>query len=132
MTQDTATKQFQSSALAQKFAVIGSLETLKDIDFTKGYEMDRRLKADTNLLAEFVKNPEEVAKREVGLEVPPGFHMHFVNEKNEYMPPEADALSQLSLGEDGRLWSRIEIRTAVGPGCYVFCGVCDNSGGAGA
>lgn len=100
---------------------------MQGFDFTKGYELDCRLKADPNLLAEFVQNPPEVAKREVGLEPPPGFHMHFITENNEYMPAEGDALSQLELGRNGSLWSRVEIRIAVGPGCYAICFICKNS-----
>jgi hypothetical protein len=125
MVLNLSNEEFQSRALAQQVAVKEMLGTITAINLAKGYEMDRRLKADPNLLAEFVKNPEEVAKREVGLEPPPGIHMHFINQNNEYMPPEGDALTQLSLGQDGRLWSRVEIRTAVGPGCYAFCGVCN-------
>ena len=111
-----------SAALAAETKTFVS--SILDLPIEKGYEMDRRLKADPALLAEFIENPEEISRREVGIELPEGFHCHFVDENNVYYPPEGDALSQLSLGSDGRLWSRVEIRTAVGPGCFLFCGVC--------
>jgi hypothetical protein len=95
MSDSSMDAEFRSLALAQSSAIKTGLEFLQDFDFTKGYELDRRLKADPNLLAEFVQNPTEVAKREVDLEPPPGFHMHFITENNEYMPAEGDALSQL-------------------------------------
>ena len=85
--------QFTSGALVQSFAVKGALQALAGFDFTPGYELDRRLKADPKLLAEFVNDPEGVAKREVNLVVPNGWHMHFINDKNEYMPAEGDAVS---------------------------------------
>jgi len=111
-----------SAALAAETKTFVS--SILDLPIEKGYEMDRRLKADPALLAEFIENPEEISRREVGIELPEGFHCHFVDENNVYYPSEGDALSQLSLGSDGRLWSRVEIRTAVGPGCFLFCGVC--------
>jgi len=124
MSDSQMSVEFQALASAQNSAVKATMQTLQDFDFTLGYELDRRLKANPDLLAEFAKNPAEVAKREVGIEPPPGFHMHFITENNEYIPPEGDALSQLQLGKDGKVWSRVEIRTAVGPGCFAFCGIC--------
>ena len=125
MTVNITNEQFKSLTSAQNFAVRGALEVFRDVDFTKGYEMDRLLKDNPELLEEFVKDPEKVAKREVGLEPPKGFHMHFINENNEYMPPEGDSFSQIANGEDGKPWSRIEIRTGFGPLCYAFCGTCN-------
>ena len=83
-----------------------------------------KLKADEALLKEFIADPEGVAKREVGLVPPPGAHMHFINEKNEYFPPEADAIEQLQKGHSGNPWRRVEIRSAIGPGCYALCILC--------
>jgi hypothetical protein len=127
MSESSMGAELHSLALAESNAIKTGLELLQDFDFTKGYELDRRLKADPNLLAEFVQNPPEVAKREVGLEPPQGFHMHFINENNEYLPAEGDAISQLELGRDGSLWSRVEIRMAAGPGCYALCFICKGS-----
>jgi hypothetical protein len=90
------------------------------------FHLDRKLKSDAALLDEFKKDPIAVAKRE-GMTVSEGFHLHFVNEKNEYFPPENDAISQLQAGKKTPIWGRLEIRYAVGPGCVVECGSCDNN-----
>ena len=118
------TSAMKSAVHVQALAVRSALQILGNFDMSPCYELDRRLKADKNLLAEFTKNPEGVAKREVGLVPPPGTHMHFINEKNEYFPPEGDAISQLTAGQHGNPWSRVEVRAAVGPGCYALCIVC--------
>jgi hypothetical protein len=117
-------ENFAATSVALAAETKRFVSSILNLPIEKGYEMDRRLKADPNLLAEFIENPAEVSRREVGIEFPEGFHCHFVDENNVYYPPEGDALSQLSLGSDGRLWSRVEIRTAAGPGCYLFCGIC--------
>jgi hypothetical protein len=117
-------KEIREAAALHNLAVKGSLHALTTFDFTPGYELDRRLKSDPKLLAEFKKNPAQVEKREVGLVVPDGWHSHFINENNEYFPPEGDAVSQLASGKSGKVWSRIEIRMAAGPGCYALCVLC--------
>jgi len=68
MSENLTSAEFQSLVSAQNKLVQTALQTLQDYDFSLGYEMDRRLKADPDLLAEFAQNPAEVAKREVGLE----------------------------------------------------------------
>ncbi len=120
----SSAETFMSASVTNDYAIKGALQSVATFDFTPGYELDRLLKKDPELLKEFIKDPAAVAKREVGIILPKGWHMHFVNEKNEYMPPEGDALSQLAAGKSGKLWSRIEIRTAAGPGACVFCILC--------
>ena len=115
---------FTSAVQIQSMAVKSALTLLSNIDMTPCYELDRRLKADAALLAEFIKDPAGISQREVGFVVPPGAHAHFVNDKNEYFPPEGDAISQLVKGSSGVPWSRVEVRAAVGPGCYVLCIFC--------
>lgn len=105
--------------------VVSALQVLSNVDMSPCYELDRRLKADKNLLAEFIGDPLGVAKREVGFVPPPDTHLHFVNERNEYFPPEGDAISQLAAGVHGNTWSRVEVRAAVGPGCIAMCQVCE-------
>jgi hypothetical protein len=117
-------ENFKESSVALAVQTKSFLSSMLTLPIEKGYEMGRRLKADPDLLAEFIKNPEEISKREVGIELPEGFRCYFVDEENLYHPPDGDALSQLSRGGDGRLWSRVEIRTAAGPGCYLFCVTC--------
>jgi hypothetical protein len=113
---------------AQVPAVLSSQKTamtvLLSFDFTPAFELDARLKANKALLDEFIKNPAGVAKREVGMVVPAGFHLHFVDQENNYFPPEGDAVAQLQKGTGGKVWGRVEIRSAVGPGCVTLCGVC--------
>jgi len=116
--------EFEAATHVQALAVKGALMSVSDFDFTPGYELDRRLKADPKLLAEFVKDPAGVAEREVGLVLPKGWHLHFITDKNEYRPPEGSAEAQLMAGHSKRPWSRVEIRTAVGPGCIACCGIC--------
>ena len=118
------TQALISAVHVQAMAVRSALSLLSNVDMTPCYELDRRLKSNPALLAEFVKDPVGVSQREVGFIVPPGAHAHFVNEKNEYFPPEGDAISQLSKGNSGVPWSRVEVRAAVGPGCYVLCIFC--------
>lgn len=58
-----------------------------------------------------------------GFKAPPGFHLHYVDENNNYFPPEGDALNQLA--KSGTEWARIEIRGAVKEGgCQAACGIC--------
>jgi hypothetical protein len=113
-----------STVHIQALAVRSALQILSNFDMSPCYELDRRLKADKKLLAEFIDDPEGVAKREVGLVPPPGAHFHFINDKNEYFPPEGDAISQLIAGQHGNAWSRVEVRAAIGPGCVAACIVC--------
>lgn len=87
------------------------------------FRLDEKLKADPTLLEEFKKDPIAVAKRE-GFTVPEGFHLHFINENNEYFPPEGDAISQLQRGKTHPVWGRVEVRWAVGAGCIAGCGAC--------
>jgi hypothetical protein len=119
-----STKALTAQVQARNTDAQNALKVLSTFDFTPAYELDRRLKADTKLLAEFIKNPSAVAKREVGLVVPKGTHLHFVNEKNKYFPPEGDAVSQLVEGRSGKPWTRVEIRSAIGPGCVTLCILC--------
>jgi hypothetical protein len=107
--------------LAQTHA---SIDAIAKHDFAPCFELDAKCKADSNLLAEFIKDPAGVALREVGYTPPQGFHMHFVDKENNYFPQEGDAISQLASGEHGKIWTRIEIRTAAGPGCIINCGWC--------
>jgi hypothetical protein len=93
------------------------------VNATPAFHLDEKLKSTPALLEEFKKDPIGVARRE-GFTVPDGFHLHFVNEKNEYFPPEGDAISQLQKGKTRPVWGRVEIRYAVGPGCVAACGVC--------
>ena len=97
------------------------MEMLLDIPIEKGFEMDRRLKADSHLLAEFNDNPKKVLKQEVGLELPIGFYCHFADKNNVVSPPEGDGRSLKS-------WSRIEIRTSSdeAAGSFLFCITCGN------
>ena len=115
---------FQSLVKTQALSVKSALSILGGVDMTPCYELDKRLKADPALLAEFINDPVGISKREVGFIVPPEAHAHFVNEKNEYFPAEGDAIAQLMAGKSGNPWSRVEVRAAVGPGCYVLCIAC--------
>ena len=101
-----------------------SIKSLVDFDFSPAYELDEKLKANDKLLDEFIKDPSGIAMREVGWTIPDGYHLHFIDKDNNYYPPENNAISQLQKGENGKVWNRIEIRSAVGPGCIAFCGVC--------
>lgn len=86
------------------------------------FHLDRKLKASPDLLKQFIADPVGFAKLE-GMETEEGFHLHFINEKNEYFPPEGDALSQLEQKKTP-VWGRLEIRYAVGPGCIAACTGC--------
>jgi hypothetical protein len=101
-----------------------ALKIAADFDHRPLYELDRKLKANAALLEEFKADPHGIAHREVEVEVPQGFHLHFVDENNNYHPPEGDAVSQLQAGKHKHAWSRVEIRSAVGPGCVIVCGHC--------
>ena len=100
------------------------LQALAQIDMTPVYQLDMRLKSDSNLLQEFIADQAAVLERETGIVVPPGIHMHFIDNRNEYQPPEGGALDQLLSKPSGTAWSRVEVRAAVGPGCYAFCFFC--------
>lgn len=95
------------------------MEKLLGISIEKGFEMDRRLKADSNLLVEFNEKPSKVLLEEVGLELPEGFYCYFADENNVVSPPQGDVCSLKS-------WSRIEIRTSSGQGAgsFLFCITC--------
>ncbi|MFF0949367.1 hypothetical protein ACFYE9_17345 [Rhizobium leguminosarum] len=100
-----------------------ALGDVAKINATPAFRLDEKLKADPALLEEFKKDPMGMAARE-GFVIPPGFHIHFINENNEYFPPEGDAISQLQRGKTLPVWGRVEIRFAVGPGCIAACGIC--------
>jgi hypothetical protein len=100
------------------------LQAFAQIDVTPLYQLDMRLKSDKNLLDEFIADPAGVVQRETGIQAPAGTHFHFINNRNEYSPPEGGALDQLLQQPGGTAWSRVEVRAAVGPGCIAFCGVC--------
>ena len=121
MSAPQMTAEMAAKVSTSNMRTLAALKVFAAFDFTPGYDLDKRLKADPKLLAEFIKDPAGVAKREVGLVAPPGAHMHFINEKNEYFPPEGDAISQLHKGHTGEPWGRVEVRTAIGPGCYALC-----------
>ena len=95
------------------------MNKLLGIPIEMGFEMDRRLKADSNLLVEFNENPNKVLLEEVGLELPEGFYCYFADENNVVSPPQGDVCSLKS-------WSRIEIRTSSGQGAgsFLFCITC--------
>ena len=98
---------------------------LKDTDFEKFFQLADHIGDDGDKLKSFIANPEAYAFSEVGFKVPDGFHMHFVNEKNEYFPPEGNAAEQIASYSDSEdRWSRIEIRAGKGPKCLVACGYC--------
>ena len=105
-------------------AQAASMRTLMNFDFSPAFELDARLKANKELLQEFIQDPAAVAKREVGIVLPEGFHLHFIDQENKYHPAEGDALAQLQRGKDGKLWGRVEVRSAAGPGCIAACGIC--------
>ncbi len=86
MTDNLLSTELMEAAKSRSLDAQALLHTLSTFDFTPAYEMDKRLKSNPALLAEFTKDPVGVAKREVGLVAPPGVHMHFVNEENEYFP----------------------------------------------
>jgi len=87
----------------------------------KGFEMDRRLKADPYLLAEFNENPEKILIREVGLKLPKGFYCYFADDNNTVSPPEGD-------GSSFKSWSRVEIKTSSDQsvGSFFFSVTCAN------
>lgn len=95
------------------------MKKLLGIPIEKGFEMDRRFKADSNLLVEFNEKPNKVLLEEVGLELPEGFYCYFADENNVVSPPQGDVCSLKS-------WSRIEIRTSSGQGAgsFLFCITC--------
>lgn len=100
------------------------LKAFAQIDMSPLHQLDLRLKGDKNLLDEFIADPASVVQRETGIVAPNGTHFHFINNQNEYFPPEGGALQQLLSQSEGTAWSRVEVRSAVGPGCIAFCGVC--------
>jgi hypothetical protein len=120
----TLTPKLQAEITATHTTAKQLMQKMAETDHTPLYELDRRVKANPALLKEFVKDPAGFAKREVGFVGTEGCHLHFVDEKNEYTPKEGDAVSQLIAGKHGHPWSRVEFRTAIGPGCFMECGVC--------
>jgi hypothetical protein len=82
-----------------------------------------KLEAREDLFERFKLAPEEVAKQEVGLSLPAGFHMHYIDKAGNYFPPEIliDRVSDPSPLN----WSRAEFQVS-GPrsgkcGLCVFC-----------
>lgn len=126
LNKELLTTTFQKTQTALKNMV----NHLEEIDHTNLYELDYRLKNDPDLLKKFIANPQEVIKNETGIVPLEGTHYHFINEKNEYFPPEGSAEQQLMFGHrnstEGNLqpWGRVELRFAIGPGCIAVCGVC--------
>ncbi|MDP7981531.1 hypothetical protein [Bacillus multifaciens] len=103
---------------------------LEKVDHTNLYELDYRLKNNPDLLKKFIENPQEVIEKETGIKPLEGTHYHFINEKNEYFPPEGSAEQQLMFGHENNTegqtkpWGRVELRFAIGPGCIAVCGIC--------
>jgi hypothetical protein len=124
LSEMSITPELETQIHATAQTVKQGLQALAQIDMTPFYQFDMRLKSDKNLLEEFIADPVGVAERETGILAPAGTHMHFINNRNEYSPPEGGALDQLLSKPSGAVWSRVEVRAAVGPGCYAFCFVC--------
>ena len=100
------------------------------MDLAKLHALGPKLMADGALLDEFKLAPEIVAQREAGVTVPFGVHLHYIDEQNNYFPPEGNALDQI-LKEKGldRPWGRTETRIGGGGGpsaawCIGACGAC--------
>jgi len=101
------------------------LDVQRDGDFATFMELPDAIGDDEEKTKAFIANPEAFAFAEVGYEVAEGYHMHFVDESNEYHPPEGDAESQLgSFGKDEK-WARVEIRVGKGPKCWALCTICE-------
>jgi hypothetical protein len=97
------------------------MEIILGFPIEKGFEMDRRLKADSYLLAEFNESPDKILIREVGLKLPKGFYCHFADDNNTVSPPEGN-------GSSFKSWSRIEIKTSSDQsvGSFFFSVICAN------
>jgi hypothetical protein len=126
MTIDTSSARFRDKVRATQAEVRQMLHAFAELDLSSLHELDVRLKADSRLLEEFIANPTAVIHRETSFRGPPGIHYHFINDQNEYFPPEGSAIDQLRMKGSEDVWARLEIRVAVGPGCIAGCGICNN------
>lgn len=103
-----------------------SLAKLLDkAEFDKLYSLASEIGEDDEKQKAFIADPAAYAMQSVGFLTPDGFHMHTVNERNEYFPPEGDASEQIaSYGDTAERWARVEIRIGKGPKCYALCSYC--------
>lgn len=118
-----STETIKSQVVSIK-AVIASLQAH---DLSPCYDLASRLKNDPELLAAFAKDPLKVAKEEVGYEPPTGLHMHFIDERLTLIPPEGSETAQILSKSPGETWSRIEVRSGIGPMCVILCGECNEA-----
>lgn len=100
-------------------------EIMENVELDKLYLLASEIGEDEEKQKSFVADPSAYALQSVGFVTPDGFHMHVVNERNEYFPPEGNAADQIASYSDSEdQWARIEIRAGKGPKCYVLCGWC--------
>ena len=101
-----------------------------NVDFAKLYALGPQLVTNPALLEESKKTPEAVAKREVGLSLPLGVHLHFIDQDSNYFPAEGDAISQLNSHKStSSAWGRVEFRVGGGDAihphwCIGACNIC--------
>jgi len=94
-------------------------------------DLHEKLLNDKKLYEEFVKNPNKVVERETGIPSIKGAHYHFINEKNEFFPPEGEHEEEYMSGTGQGAWSRLEIRLSSAKGsalatCIILCNKCSD------
>lgn len=74
-------------------------------------------------MRQFIVDPVGVIQQQTGVQLPSGFHCHYVDASNNYSPTEGSATNQLS-GQDssGAAWTRVEVRTSSGAGPVASLG----------
>lgn len=102
-------------------------QTLSTLDLSPAYGFETKLEQNPTLMQQFVANPVGVIQQQTGVQLPSGFHCHYVDANNNYSPAEGSATNQLS-GQDstGAAWTRVEVRTSsgAGPSCVAWCLIC--------
>lgn len=119
------------SATTAETARKNACQTLSTVDLTSAYGFEKTLENNPTLMQQFVADPVTVIQQQTGVQLPAGFHCHYVDASNSYSPSEGSATDQIA-GQDssGTAWTRVEVRTSSGasPSCIAFCLICLSTG----
>lgn len=116
--------------------IIKVQEHLKKYNHASIIELHKRILEDETFKEEFINDPNTVVERETGI---PSYvvmnngkeigHYHFIDQNNNYFPPEGPE-ERSGMFEDGEgTWFRLEIRLAASHGtsvatCYYCPAIC--------
>ena len=94
------------------------IKALASIDAVKMREIAKALYESPELVSEFSKDPEGVAFKVNGYQVPEGFHLHMADDRNTFTP--AEEAGRFGTPE-ATAWDRIEFRAGYKTVSLVSC-----------